>query len=164
MGYVDESGFSATPDNRYAWTKKGEVHQVTAMRSKRINVLGALLSTGNLALTCFEQPINSQWFYSYLLGIAEQIKEKSGKPMVLIVDNASIHTSKKMQEWRELLKEYNTTLYFISPYSPELNRIEMIWKKMKYQWREFSVMTPKQITEWVSGISNGFGSQYTFTF
>lgn len=26
LGYVDESGFAATPDNRYAWPKQGEVH------------------------------------------------------------------------------------------------------------------------------------------
>lgn len=43
LGYVDETGFSASPDNRYAWTK-----QVDAVRSKRVNVMGCLLSTGQL--------------------------------------------------------------------------------------------------------------------
>jgi transposase len=26
------------------------------------------------------------------------------------------------------------TLYFISPYSPELNLIEILWRKIKYEW------------------------------
>ena len=36
LGYVDETGFSATPDNRYAWTKIGDVHAVDAVRLKRV--------------------------------------------------------------------------------------------------------------------------------
>jgi transposase len=33
--------------------------------------------------------------------------------------------------------------YFLPPYSPELNRIEILWKKMKYEWlpfKSFSLM------------------------
>lgn len=45
---MDETGFSATPDNRYAWTKIGDVHAVDAVRLKRVNVMGCLLSTGHL--------------------------------------------------------------------------------------------------------------------
>ncbi|WP_157648304.1 IS3 family transposase, partial [Burkholderia ubonensis] len=29
------------------------------------------------------------------------------------------------------------TLYFLPPYSPELNRIEKLWHKMKYEWLAF---------------------------
>ena len=40
LGYVDETGFSSTPDNRYAWTKIGDVHAVDAIRLKRVIVTG----------------------------------------------------------------------------------------------------------------------------
>ncbi|MBT0888562.1 MULTISPECIES: transposase, partial [Acinetobacter] len=41
----------------------------------------------------------------------------------------------------------STNLYFIPAYSPELNRIEMVWKQMKYYWRDFQVMTADKIEQ-----------------
>ncbi|MEG3012119.1 MAG: transposase, partial [Pseudomonas sp.] len=114
MGYVDETGFSATPDNRYAWTKIGDVHAVDAVRLKRVNVMGCLLSTGHLITSCLQESVNSRWFYAYLMGVAAQVKRSYQVPLVLIVDNASIHRSKQMVDWRKLLvQEYSTTLYFL---------------------------------------------------
>ena len=103
MGYVDETGICSTPDNRYAWTIKGQVHQVTAIRSKRVNIIGALLSTGHFVTACLQESVTGEYFYAYVMGVAKQIKEKYNIPLTLIVDNASIHKSKKMQAWRDLL-------------------------------------------------------------
>ncbi len=165
LGYVDETGFSSTPDNRYAWTKQGEVHAVDAVRSKRVNVMGCLLSTGQLITSCLQDSVNSRWFYAYLTGISKQVKHAYGVPLVLIVDNASIHRSKQMASWRKLLaEEYSTSLYFLPAYSPELNRIEIVWKQMKYYWRDFKVMTADQIEAWVRQVSREFRSKYMFTF
>lgn len=63
-----------------------------------------------------------------------------------------------MSNWRQLLQdEYSTSLYFLPTYSPELNRIEMVWRQMKYHWRDFKVMAADQI-------STEFGCKYMFTF
>ena len=165
LGYVDETGFSASPDNRYAWTKQGETHQVDAVRSKRVNVMGCLLSTGQLITSCLHESVTSNWFYAYLTGVAQRVKQAFGVPLVLIVDNASIHRSRQMSSWRDLLEqEYSTSLYFIPAYSPELNRIEMVWRQMNYHWRDFKVMTANQIQNWVYQISKYFGNKYMFTF
>lgn len=165
LGYVDETGFSATPNNRYAWTQVGEVHAVEAARLKRVNVMGCMLSTGQLITSCLQEPITSNWFYAFLTGIAKSIKQSCGVPLVLIVDNASIHRSKQKAAWRKLLsEEHSTDLYFLPAYSPELNRIEMVWKRMKYHWRDFKIMTSDQIETWVGRVSSEFGSLYTFTF
>nr|WP_286436397.1 transposase [Acinetobacter sp. 251-1] len=91
LGYVDESGFSSTPNNRYAWTQCREVHAVTALRSKRINGMGCLLSTNQFISSCLEESVSSPWFYAYLLGVAQRVKQAHGIPLVLILDNASIH-------------------------------------------------------------------------
>ena len=107
LGYVDETGICSTPDNRYAWTIKGQVHQVTAIRSKRVNIIGALLSTGHFVTACLQESVTGEYFYAYVMGVAKQIKEKYNIPLTLIVDNASIHKSKKMQAWRDLLERRN---------------------------------------------------------
>ncbi|WP_353675745.1 IS630 family transposase [Acinetobacter towneri] len=165
LGYVDETGFSSTPDNRYAWTKIGDVHAVDAIRLKRVNVMRCLLSMGKLVTSCLQESVTSTWFYAYLTGIAQQVKQTYNLPLVFIVDNASIHRSKKMADYRELLKSnFSTNLYFIPAYSPELNRIEMVWKQMKYYWRDFQVMTADKIEQWVERVSNQFGKEYMFTF
>lgn len=127
--------------------------------------MGCLLSTGHLITSCLQESVNSRWFYAYLMGVAAQVKRSYQVPLVLIVDNASIHRSKQMVDWRKLLvQEYSTTLYFLPAYSPELNRIEMVWKQMKYNWRDFKVMKADQIERWVGQISKGFGNEYMFTF
>nr|WP_286436353.1 transposase [Acinetobacter sp. 251-1] len=70
-----------------------------------------------------------------------------------------------MKAFQELLEnEFSTRLYFIPAYSPELNRIEMIWKQMKYHWRDFKVMSGDQIKDWVYDVSSQFGVKYMFNF
>jgi transposase len=68
-----------------------------------------------------------------------------GKPLTVILDNASIHKAKEIQPLLAFLKGKGLTLYFLPPYSPELNRIEKLWHKMKYEWMAFkarSAATP----------------------
>ena len=112
--------------------------------------MGCLLSTGQLITSCLKESVTSTWFYAYLLGVAQRVKQAHNIPLILIVDNASIHRSKKMVAFREMLKsDYSTSLYFIPAYSPKLNRIEMVWKQMKYRWRDFKVMSGEKIKDWV---------------
>lgn len=127
--------------------------------------MGCLLSTGHFLTSCLDESVTSSSFYAYLTGIAKQIKETYAIPLVLIVDNASIHRSKKMSDWRKLLQdEFSTSLHFLPTYSPELNRIEMVWKQMKYYWRDFQVMTADQIRNWVYDLSAHFKIKSMFTF
>ena len=48
LAYVDEAGFSQVHPNRSAWTPQGNRHLIDAKRGKRINVQGAMISTGEL--------------------------------------------------------------------------------------------------------------------
>ena len=59
---------------------------------------------------------------------------------VVIPDNYSIHKSKKfvakMEEW----KENDVMIFFLPPYSPELNLTEIYWSRIKYQWITLDVL------------------------
>ncbi len=57
LAYVDETGFAPQPPNRSAWGKKGETHAVTAKRSQRLNVIGALLYSGRLIMAKRQWPL-----------------------------------------------------------------------------------------------------------
>lgn len=58
------------------------------------------------------------WFFGFLMALATRVE----KPLVVILDNASIHTAKSLQPYWELLEEKGLQFYFLPPYSPELNR------------------------------------------
>ena len=63
-----------------------------------------------------------------------------------MVDNASIHTSKKFRariaDW---ILEKNLLVCFLPTYSPELNLIEILWRKVKYEW--LNLLSIKSFTE-----------------
>lgn len=160
MAYVDEAGFAPQPPNRSAWTKRGEIHTVTAKRAQRLNVIGALLSSGQLVMAKLWQSVKGLWFFGFLMTLVERIK----KPMVVILDNASIHTAKKLKPYWDLLKEKGRCFYFLPAYSPELNRIEILWKKMKYEWLPFKSFTSVELEQAIDKIVDGFGSEYQLTF
>jgi transposase len=58
------------------------------------------------------------------------------KPTVIVVEQASIHTSgvvlDKIEEWAER----GITIFELPSYSPELNLIESLWRFIKYEWIE----------------------------
>ena len=62
------------------------------------------------------------------------------------------------------LKALFLKLYFLPPYSPELNRIELLWHKMKYEWLPFKTFTQDELEQAIDEIGRAFGSQYMLTF
>jgi transposase len=52
---------------------------------------------------------------------------------VVALDNASAHTSKLVAAARPALEAAGVLLYYLPPYTPELNRIEELWRQVKYQ-------------------------------
>ncbi len=104
--------------------------------------------------------VNGLWFFGFLMALVARVQ----KPLVVILDNASIHTAKSMQPYWELLEEKGLRFYFLPPYSPELNRIEILWKKMKYEWLPFQSFTPEELEQAIDQIGAGFGSEYQLTF
>lgn len=53
-------------------------------------------------------------------------------PRVVVLDNAGIHTSKVVKAARPALAKLGVYLYYLPAYSPELNRIEPVFKQIKH--------------------------------
>ncbi|WP_306427000.1 IS630 family transposase, partial [Burkholderia sp. HI2714] len=153
LAYVDEVGFAQAQPNRSAWTPVGERHMIEARRGKRLNVVGALLSSGGLFAVKLWETMTAMLFAGFLGLLAEHV----GKPLIVILDNASVHTAKALRPYLQLLQEQGLTLYFLPPYSPELNRIEKLWHKMKYEWLAFKARDIQTLEEDVDTVLQGFG-------
>ena len=160
LAYVDETGFTLAQPNRSAWTPIGKCHKIDANRGKRLNVIGAMLSTGELFSVAMWQTTNSLLFTGFLGLLMKYV----GRPLTVILDNASFHKAKAVQPLLKVLAQKGLTLYFLPPYSPELNRIEKFWHKMKYELMEFKTRNEKILEEDVRKILDGFGKDYVMTF
>jgi transposase len=53
-------------------------------------------------------------------------------PRVVVLDNAGIHTGKVVKAARPALAKLGIHLYYLPPYSPELNHIEPVFKRVKH--------------------------------
>ena len=161
LAYADEAGFECVHPNRSAWTDRGQVHEIEATRGKRLNVIAAMLSTGEVLAAKLWETTKAEAFAGFLGLLVDKVKSR---PLTVILDNASVHKSKEIKPLVEFLKTKGLTLYFLPPYSPELNRIERLWHKMKHTWLTPKCRDKQTLEADVEEIMNNFGSKYKFSF
>ena len=151
---------TAIHPNRSAWTPSGERHLIEAKRGKRLNVLAAMISNGELFSANFWETTTAAAFSGFLSLLHKHV----AKPITVIQDNASIHKAKSERHIIEDLKKLGVTLYFLPPDSPELNKIERLWHKMKYTWMESKCRDATTLKTDIDEILSNFGSKFTFGF
>jgi hypothetical protein len=65
LAYVNEVGFALQLPNWPARTKSGETHAITIKRGQRLDIIGALLSSGKLVIAKLRLSING--FFAFLM-------------------------------------------------------------------------------------------------
>jgi transposase len=53
---------------------------------------------------------------------------------VIVLDNARIHTSRIIKERIKVWQQRGLYLFYLPRYSPHLNIVEILWRKLKYEW------------------------------
>lgn len=161
LSYFDESSFNLTPKVPYAWQPIGETIEIPSSASKAFNVLGFIDRDGQFASFVFEGSINTAVVVATIDAYSKQIN----KPTTLVIDNASTHTSNEFNENVEKWKKRGLTIYRIPPYSPELNVIEIVWRKIKYKWMPFSAYGSRHaLKEELFNILKNIGSTFKVEF
>ncbi len=145
----------------YAWQTKETPILLPAAKGKFLNVVGLMNRKNDLFFEVNETTFNSDKCICFMDKFVDQIVKRT----VVILDNAPIHKSKKfkakMIEWREK----DVLIYFLPPYSPELNLIEILWRRIKYQWMPFDAyLCFQNLKERLSYILNNVGSKYDIIF
>ena len=128
--YGDESGVSLEPCVPYAWQFADE--QVFMPSAKGGNVhCFALISRGCRCHTqTTRQAIRGEF-------VAEQLDRLSLdllRPTVVVLDNAPLHHGKAVRQRRDAWQKRGLFVFYLPPYSPELNIAEVLWRKLKYEW------------------------------
>jgi transposase len=131
--YLDECGFSPTLPVGYSWTlpRQRKFIRYEAPQGRRVNALAAYRPFGRsprLDVFTAERTWNSYDLIGFLKALPW-----SKAPRVVVLDNASFHTSQVIKAARKGLADRGVYLYFLPPYSPELNRIEPVFRQIKHQ-------------------------------
>jgi transposase len=67
----------------------------------------------------------------------------------------------KVKHWQE----QDLYIFFLPPYSPELNKIEILWKKIKYQWLEFNAyLSWLNLQLYLNHVLENIGKKYILNF
>jgi len=166
--FCDESGFSTVPVVPYAWQKKGEQITLPSTESMRYNVLGFMKRNSSVQAYGFEGNINSNGAIACMDNFCdERLKRLGGKApnAHVIIDNAPIHNSKafraKEKEW---LKK-GVIIERLPTYSPELNLIEILWRKIKYEWLPLDAYVDYQtLVKKVDNVIKNVGKKFVINF
>ena len=119
-----------------------------------------MLSTGKIIAAKLWQSTTSEAFGGFLALLMKSV----GKPLTLILDNASIHKAKDIQPLIKFLEKQGLTLYFLPPYSPELNRIEGLWHKIKHTWMAAKCRNSAMLEADIEEIISNYGTKYKYNF
>ena len=123
---------------------------------KSVGYFGAVRLRDGLFVAMREpDKFNAQSFHNFMKKLLV-VGSTAGRKMVLITDNAKYHHAKLHREWRE---EHTNrfVLYFLPPYSPDLNPVERVWKLVRriclhnryfHTLKEIEEVVENQFLEW----------------
>jgi transposase len=159
--YFDESGFALDPTIPYAWQEPQSVIELPARKYGRINVLGFMNRQNDLHPFMFEGSIHTGVVIACFDAFCQTLTKKT----VVVIDNASIHTSEEFEDKLPYWQKKGLIIKYLPPYSPELNLIEILWRRIKYTWLPFSAYEClNALSEALEAILNHVGSEYKITF
>lgn len=147
LAYLDESGFAPTLPLCCTWAREGvrPLLRFEAPQGRRVQVLGAWAPLGEhpaYAYTTTTGKVTSDLVLDFLWhqvgGMATPLGDLPDgfartRPLVVVLDNASTHVSTLFKAHRDLLARADIHLFYLPAYSPHLNRIEALWRQVKYQ-------------------------------
>ena len=111
----------------YGWIKKGVRKEIpTNSGRSRMNLSGIIDVLSKKVLVREDETLSAESTLLFLQKIEEAYPTKDR--VHIFCDNARYYRNKKVKEY---LKTSKITLHFLSPYSPNLNPIERLWKWMK---------------------------------
>lgn len=161
LWYGDEAGFTTIPSVPYAWQKVGERLALASAHGPRQNVFGLLSLQHKFHSFAFPQSLDS----ATIMACLDKFCGRLRRPALVVLDNAPLHTSAAFAARRAAWETEGLYLLSLPSYSPELNLIEHLWRKIKYEWLPLSASESfAQLTAELFAILKGVGSKYRITF
>lgn len=129
MFYGDASHISLLPCVPYAWQFADEDVAMPCERGSAWNCFALLTRANECHTFVTEQTITANWVSEKLDAFSLTLHRLT----VVVLDNARVHT-KAVRERYKVWQERGLFIVFLPTYSPQLNIVEIFWKKLKYEW------------------------------
>lgn len=162
--FGDESGFSLTPYIPYGWQPIGEQVSIETERKHITNIFG-LLDPVDQILFPYHTQKGEKINTDFMIRAIEDFLPKCDKPTVLVLDNAPWHKSEQFMLKRDEWMERDLYIFYLPKYSPHLNPIETLWRKMKYEWiRPEDYRSKTAMMNRIKNICSAFGTSFSINF
>jgi transposase len=125
--YIDEAGVDNRVDYPYGYCHSSERFETLKLghATERVSMISAWWCGSIVAPMVFEGYCNSivvgEWMETFL-------KPELLPGQIVIIDNASFHSKTKI---KKMMAQAGCEVVFLPPYSPDLNKIEKFWARLK---------------------------------
>src|ERR1044072_8516345 len=127
--FIDETWIKTSMAPLRGWGPKGDRLRAYAPhgRWRTLTFLGALRCDGLSAPCVFDGPIHGESFRAY---VKRQLVPVRKRGDIVVMDNLGSH---KAAVLRQIIRAAGARLWYLPPYSPDLNPIEQVFAKIKHR-------------------------------
>src|ERR1035438_7453136 len=145
--FGDEASVRSDYHKGTTWAPMGETPVVRATGARvSCNMISAVSAKGEMRFMIAPQRVTAPVFVEFL----KRMMHGATNPIYLIVDGHSTHRAKVTREYVASTKG-RLKLFFLPPYSPELNPDEQVWNHVKnHRIGRKSVLSRDQLVETAS--------------
>jgi transposase len=128
--YADESRVNLEPCVPYGWQFADQEVSMPSARGDGLNCFALLTRNNRCLINTSQETFTSRFIFEQL----EDLSFKLRKLTVIVLDNARIHTSKIIKQRIKVWQRRGLFIFYLPRYSPHLNIVETLWRKLKYEW------------------------------
>lgn len=155
MVFIDETWAKTNMTRLRGWAPRGHklLAKVPHGRWRTLTFLAALRCDRIDAPCVIDGPINGDSFLAYI----EQLLLPVLRPGdIVVIDNLGSHKGKAV---RRLIRSVGAKLFFLPPYSPDLNPIEQVFAKLKTLLRKAARRTVEGTWRQIGALLPAFSPQ-----
>ena len=139
--FADEAGIRSDNHSGTTWAPIGQTPLVKATGARfGFNMLSAVNAQGHFRFMTVEGTVNATVFREFLKRLITGMQQK----IFLIVDGHPAHKAKLVRQFvvdnSDLIE-----LFFLPPYSPELNPDELVWNNVKTRVAKITIQTKTEL-------------------
>lgn len=140
---------------QYGRCPSGERLQVAIPKNNRktLTLVAAVTTKGMRAAEVYDGPMTTEKFYEWVLKRLSRIIKPNS---IVVMDNLSAHKNPKI---RKFIESLGAQLWFLPPYSPDLNPIEKLFSKSKAYLRKKAERSVERLTKILKKLPKLFSSK-----
>lgn len=128
--YLDEAAVSLTPNVPYGWQFPDEEVAMASVIGKGTNCFALLSRDNQTRVATSTEAISARFIFEQFESLSLSLTGLT----VVVLDNAPVHRARIIKEQSGVWQRRGLFLFYLPRYSPHLNIVETLWRKLKYEW------------------------------